>query len=163
MLPTISVNDTIRRLEQSLRDLEWAVSLVPQPLHQRAPFGMWSVAMNLAHLAAYEERLAAPSIEALAAGEDACALAPSGGEDWFQREAETLSRESSERILERLKIARQRQVETLRSFPEEAFNAAVPTLWGLRSPAWVLSKTFQHTWEHGNTILQIVLFAQRMA
>ena len=29
------------------------------------------------------------------------------------------------------------------------------------SIAWVATKTFQHTWEHGNAILRVALFAPR--
>jgi hypothetical protein len=47
---------------------------------------------------------------------------------------------------------------------DELFQASTTTLWtdvlaaDGHSAAWVAAKTFQHTWEHGNSILCIALF-----
>src|SRR5262245_37925029 len=46
----------------------------------------WGVAMNLAHLAVYEERVAAPVLEALADGGDGRGAVASAGEGWLNRE-----------------------------------------------------------------------------
>lgn len=166
-----SVEDTARLLERSLAALEWVAERVPEELQRYAPPAlsgeeMWGVAMNLAHLAAYEERLAAPVLEALAAGEDGTEAVPSGSEDWLKSDAERLSEQPLTAILERLRLARARQVEAVRSFDDERFNRPASPLWrrpgsDLDSAGWVAAKTVQHTWEHGNTIFQILLFVPR--
>ncbi len=166
-----SVEDAARLLEGSLAALEWVTERVPEELHHYAPRALsgeekWGVAMNLAHLAAYEERLAAPVLEALAAGGDGTQAVPSGSEDWLKSDAERLSEQPLTAILDRLRPARARQVEAVRSFDDESFNRPVTPLWrrtgsDLDSAGWVAAKTIQHTWEHGNTIFQILLFVPR--
>lgn len=48
---------------------------------------------------------------------------------------------------------------------DDLFQALTTTLWKDdsapegHSAAWVAAKTFQHTWEHGNSIFRIALFA----
>jgi hypothetical protein len=153
-----TIEAAARRLEDSLAQLEWAVSLVPESWHHRPANGPWSVARNLAHLAVYEEGTAAPTLEALAAGLDARAVPR--GEDWFLPEERALGQEPVSMIMDRLKAVRRRQIQTLHGFPEEAFERPAATLWGdAFSAAWVTNKTVQHTWEHGNTILQVALFS----
>src|SRR3954463_5660531 len=66
----------INRLEQSLADVLYGVEMTPPAWLYRSPWrdpAAWSVAQNLAHLAVYEEQVAAPILEALAAGTDATA------------------------------------------------------------------------------------------
>jgi hypothetical protein len=31
----------------------------------------------------------------------------------------------------------------------------------MRAPGWIATKTFQHTWEHGNALLRLALYAPR--
>jgi len=168
-----SVEETVRRLSDSLAGLEWAVTLVPARWHHEAggpgPSGErpWSVAMNLAHMAVYEEQLAAPVLDDLAAGGDGSSVVPSGNEDWFSAGSIALSAEPLPAIIARLRTARQRQIAAVLRFTDERLNAPATMLWqgGWRSKqppdcaGWVAAKTFQHTWEHGNTILQTALFA----
>ncbi len=71
--------ETINRLQESLAAVLYAVSISPASWHYRPPsddpdlvwLGSWSVAQNLAHLAVYEEQVAAPILTAIAAGRDA--------------------------------------------------------------------------------------------
>lgn len=128
----------------------------------------WSVAQNLAHLAIYEERLGAPLLEDLACGGDGTGIGLSTPrEDQFLAEWESLAQKPIETILARLHAARARHVAALMSFTEARFNAPVttffPPAYGReRYPAgWVAAKTVQHTWEHGNTVLRVALFAPR--
>jgi hypothetical protein len=164
------VEETAGQLDQSLRTLEMGLALVPEEWQRRPPRkDAWSVATNLAHMAIYEELLAAPVLEALAAGADGTGAAPSSDEGWFARETEALSREPLDHMLDRLRAARRRQIVAVRSFTDEGFNTPLTPLWvwsgrgnvPLDPPAWVATKTVQHTWEHGNSILQIALFAPR--
>lgn len=169
------VDETVQRLEDSLRTVEWAVAQLPESLYRattlepRALFeeGSWSAAMNLAHLTLYDERLGLPLVEALAAGGDGAGAVPAYGENWLINDAIPLSEEPRDHVLVRLRTARQRHVELAKGFTDERFNTPVLPGWRnragtpLKSPGWVLNKTFQHTWEHGNAILRITLFALR--
>jgi len=128
--------------------------------------GEWNVAMNLAHLVVYEERIAVPVLEALVTGSDGVGATPSSREDWFFNDAVALSRDEVGVMVERLRKARVRQIEIVEAYDAERFNGAVTPLWSSgrhgaapHSAGWVATKTFQHTWEHGNAILRLVLFA----
>ena len=95
--PEISAQDTARRLTDSFRSVEWAVSIVPPQWTHALPdyYGPndWTVAMNLAHLVVYEEKFATPLLEALAAGDDGEGAVPSPGEGWLLRDATAIASE----------------------------------------------------------------------
>jgi hypothetical protein len=163
-----SLERTLALLRDSLATFEYGLERVPgQWLDQRAAPGLWSIARNVAHLAIYEEVLAAPALEDLARGGDGRAVAP--GVPRSQAEFDLIESELEARIEEalmRLRSARQRQVAAVESFVEDSFNRASCILWArgpiaAHSPGWVAMKTVQHTWEHGNVVLQAMLFAPR--
>ncbi|MEX1253214.1 MAG: DinB family protein [Dehalococcoidia bacterium] len=166
------IKETTTRLSDSLRTIEWAVSLVPEQwthrLPEHYPADAWSVAMNIAHLVTYEEGLAAPMLEALAAGCDGTDVVASADERLA--DAVAIADQPLDALMARLRSARGRQIEVVKDFPAERFSAPLTPLWGrhyplygdhLHSAGWVASKTFQHTWEHGNAILRVALYAPR--
>ncbi len=165
-------NETAQRLSESLATIEWAVSAIPprftHELPDFYPEGEWGVAMNLAHLVVYEEEIANPVLAALAAGGDGVGSVRSAMEGWFLNDALAIAGEPIDALLGRLKAARGRQIEMVESFAAERFNAPMTPLWASgrhgtppHSAGWVATKTFQHTWEHGNAVLRMALFAPR--
>ena len=166
-------SNSIDRLERSLADVLYAVSIAPVAWHFRVPaddpdlawLGSWSVADNLAHLAIYEEQVAAPILVAIAAGHDAANAVNSVLESNYQSLWQELAQSPMDAIASRFSAARMRQVAALSSMSEERFQTLATTLWldqleaEGHSAAWVAAKTFQHTWEHGDSILRIALFA----
>lgn len=166
-------DETLARLRDSLTTIESFARLVPPAFTHTNPewypADAWSVAMNVAHVVVYEECMGAPLIEALAAGGDGAGAIRSDLEQVFLPEAQKLSSEPIEELLERLRAARDRQIAAVVSIDTVRFNAAVTPLFSgprhgggrLHSPAFVATKTFQHTWEHGNAILRMALFAPR--
>lgn len=167
------VAETAARLEESFETLRWAVGMAPSAWHHRPPPFQrpggelpWSIAQNLAHMLIYEETAAAPVLEELLAGGDGSLAVPSWRDERFSEERvgfARLSREPVAELLDRLGRARRRQVDAVRTFSSERFNTKLTSLWGPsgQRPGWVATKTFQHTWEHGNSILQVALFAPR--
>jgi DinB superfamily len=163
------IPSTIDRLQQSLADLLYAVEITPPEWLYRSPWrdpAAWSVAQNLAHMAVYEEQVAAPILEALAAGTDATDAVMSVIEGDFDELWQQLATEPIEVIAERFQAARSRQIHAVAAMTEDRFHLPATTLWsevkpGIHSAAWVAAKTFQHTWDHGNAILQVALFAPR--
>jgi hypothetical protein len=98
-------------------------------------------------------------LEALASGTPE--PPPNASDGAELREERALSDAPLEEILDRLRVARQRQVDALRAMTDERFETATTTRWrsqGARPAAWVAAKTLQHTWEHGNSVMQIALF-----
>jgi hypothetical protein len=165
------VPETARRLGDSLATLEWAVANVPERWTHALPDYVdpaeWTVARILAHVVVYEEGVAAPVLAEMAARRDASAVEFSG--EGSQAEAEALAREPIAVIMERLRPARERQIEIVRSLDHEWFNTPLTPLWSgsgrygepLQPAGWVATKTFQHTWEHGNAVMRVALFAPR--
>ena len=164
---------TIDRLTQSLADVLYAASITPATYHYRSPaaatglewLGTWSVAENLAHLAVYEEHVAAPILEAIVTGRDATAEVNSVIESDYESLWQALTNSRLDEIAQRLLAARSRQVDAILAMDDDLFQAPETTLWtdvlaaDGHSAAWVAAKTFQHTWEHGNSILCIAVFA----
>ncbi len=163
--------ETLELLRSSLATIESAVALVPAALTHTNPEAWpedsWTVAMNVAHMTVYEEAIATPVLAALAAGGDGVGVTRSDSETWFLPEAQALAEAPMKAILARFRHTRQNAIDTVDTFDEERWNVGVTPLWTrngpgmLRSPAWVATKTFQHTWEHGNAVLRMALFGPR--
>lgn len=161
------IDDVVRRLADSLRDLEFGLGMVPpQWTHAAvpdAPAGSWTVSMNLAHLAIYEEVTALPLLRSFEPDFDIDGARRGGDESWFFKQAVALSEQPVAAILDRLRAARSAQIDLVRHLGEERLNSGVTPLWPdpHHTAGWVATKTFQHTWEHGNAILRAALFAPR--
>lgn len=162
-----SVRETADRLKQSLSTVEWAVARIPSAYTHAMPAdtppGEWNAAMNLAHLIVYDEEIANPILAALAEGTDGVGATKSHLEQWFQPNAEAMAPDPIEALVQRFGATHRRQIEIVESFTEERFNTPVTPLFTrgetLRAPGWIATKTFQHTWEHGNALLRLALFA----
>ena len=163
--------ETIARLRESLATIESFLALVPaQWTHTPppgSPEGAWSVAMNLAHLVIYEECIAAPLLDAMAAGGDGAGSVRAVSEAAFLEDAIAIAGQPLPALLERLRGVRARQIDAIAPMSDIEFNRPATPLFSARSagvshPAsWVATKTFQHTWEHGNAILRVAMFAPR--
>ena len=164
-----SVRDTADRLRQSLDTVEWAVGWIPPSYTHEIPEGTspgeWGAAMNLAHLIVYDEEIANPVLASLAEGGDGVGATKSHLEQWFQPEAEAMAPDPIAALAGRFATAHKRHIEIVESFSDERFNTPVTPLFTrgetLRAPGWIATKTFQHTWEHGNALLRLALFAPR--
>jgi hypothetical protein len=171
LIAVFTVADVARRLRDSLADIEFGVSLVPAEwthVFPPPPADAWSVAMNLAHLVVYEEELGNPILSSLARGGDGTDAVRPNMPAWWEPDAKALSGEPLDALLSRLRAARSRHVDLVESFDDTSFNTAVCPVFGARwregalhSPGWIASKTWQHTWEHGNAVLRVALFAPR--
>ncbi len=168
--PHFDRGETARLLRDALNTVESAARRIPaQWTHANPAFyptDGWTVAMNLAHLTVYEEAMANPVLAAMAKGGDGVGATKSDVETWFLNDTLALSPEPLDALLKRLSAARGGALAIVESFDDARWNAPITPLWnsgrhgdGLHSPAWVAMKTFQHTWEHGNAVLRMALFA----
>lgn len=170
--PVFDQDETVRRLRDSLETVTWAAREVP-PAYTHAlmpglPPDAWTVAMNLAHLIVYEEGIAGPILQSLASGADGTTLIRTDNEGWFYNDAVAMSEDALESLVDRLTVARQRQLELVASLSPVDWNRRWSTTFssgihgnGPHSPAWIATKSFQHTWEHGNAVLRAALFSPR--
>jgi hypothetical protein len=164
--------ETVRLLRDSLATVLSAACRVPAAYTHANPEWYapedWSVAMNIAHVTTYEDAMANPVLAAMADGGDGVGVVESGLESWFLPRSEALAAESIDVLLARFRAAREEHAAIALRFDVARWNEGITPLWssgrhgsGLHSPAWVAMKTFQHTWEHGNAILRMALFAPR--
>ncbi len=145
------------QLKASGEGFVWAVEQVPAERQTSAPrqvFGEWSVAQHIFHMLHYERTLALPHMHHWLGGP-----LPS-----FDRHAEDNAWEkegrsaSIERLLQEFQQVRAAQIELLPRFDEALWDDVRACVWGERSMRWIVSKTFQHTADHTNTILCMALF-----
>lgn len=166
-------NETISLLRHSLATVLSAARRVP-PQYTHAnpeyyPAEAWTIAMNIAHVTTYEEAMANPVLAAMADGGDGSGVVESGMESWFLPRTQELALQPCDVLLDRFRAAREKHIAIAQRFDARRWNEAITPLWqvsamhgaALQSPAWVAMKTFQHTWEHGNPVLRMSLFAPR--
>jgi hypothetical protein len=170
--PVFDADETASRLRESLRSVEWAASLIPEAYTRAMPdFAApdeWHAAMNLAHLVVYEEEISYPVLKHLAEGGDGVGATKSAIEQWFYNDAVALSSQPMGELVRRLSDVREKQIVLIEVCAPERLNERVTPLFGTgrhgtgpHSLGWVATKTFQHTWEHGNALLRLALFAPR--
>jgi hypothetical protein len=66
-------------------------------------------------------------------------------------------------LLKAFRAVRQEQIQLLDALVAVDWMAPHTTLWGKKPLAWIVTKTFQHTYEHGDTILRMGLWWQHIA
>lgn len=169
-----TVERTIKELGDSLNQLEWVVSLIPETWHCCQPNGRIrglndeknrSPAIHLSHLVLYEELLAIPVLSELSEGRDGSQVASSGHVSWMMPQVEKLAQQPFPNILERLKQARREHIRIVETFDDFHLNKPLTRLWStgesgkrLESAGWVATKTIQHTGEHANLLFRFALF-----
>jgi hypothetical protein len=169
---TFETEEVVEALRGSLATLERATRVLPpqwiNALPEGYPADSWTVTMNLAHMALYEERVAVPMLESLAEGNDGTDRVQSVAE--IYPDAVLLAEEPMDQLMRRLRAARERQIGIVAALDPQRLNAPATEHWGkfypnygarAHSAGWVAMKTFQHTWDHGNAILRMALFAPR--
>ena len=170
--PEFDQTKTARRLRDSIDTVIGAARMVPaaciHALMPGLPKDAWTVAMNLAHLVVYDEGISVPVLESLASGADGTTLIRTDNEGWFYNDAVALSSQPLDALISRLEEARARQVDIVQSFSAVDWNRRWSPAFssglhgnGPHSPAWIATKSFQHTWEHGSAVLRAALFAPR--
>ena len=148
------------KLWESAENFVWAVGQAPEErrfVPPPKPLGEWSVMGQVFHMLHYERTIALPAMRQWL-GE------PCPPRDaWLREEAIWNDGQSQDgaRLLADFRAVRDEQIALLPLFDAAAWHEPRVAVW---SPAmttlyWTVSKTYQHTFEHTNTILQIALFS----
>jgi hypothetical protein len=129
-------------------------SLPPEPGY----LGTWPAARHVWHVTGYERCLVLPAMQAWLEG------APSTALDWLDEDADWDSAQplSMECLLDDFHSIRREQVALLEPLAAADWTAPRPTVWGDKSLAWIVTKTLQHTWEHGDTLLRMGLWREHI-
>ena len=63
-----------------------------------------------------------------------------------------------EELTSAFRHVRQQQIELLDQLTNTDWNTPRDTLWGYKPLSMIVTKTFQHTYEHGDTLLRMGLW-----
>lgn len=135
----------------------WAFGQIEPELRDADPpaprLGLWSPARHVWHVTAYERCIAIPSMRQWL-GEDV-----PGDDPWADDDAWASCQDrSADSLTEAFQAVRQEQIALLDSFAEADWGALRETIWGMKPLSMVVTKTYQHTFEHGDTLLRMVLW-----
>lgn len=134
----------------------WAVEQVPIERRDIAPpavFGEWSVARHIFHLLYYERTLALPHMHHWL-DEPLPSFEGRDEQGAWQQE----SSKSIEQLLSEFQQIRADELALLPHLNEPLWKQEGPCIWGNVTMQWIVTKTYQHTADHTNTILQMALF-----
>lgn len=161
-----------RQLEETVQIIDWAMKSVPDerllenPPHFTHPeasdnvkkyFGSWSAYRILFHLLHYEESAALPNL-ALWLDESERMKRSCGGEKKAYEEA-MMNELSLQTLLDRFHVVRKKQIDVLNRITKAQWTEKRSnTNWGNVTIEFIITKSIQHTLEHGNKILRNVLF-----
>ncbi|NHJ48019.1 MAG: DinB family protein [Asgard group archaeon] len=172
-LTGISSKDFLaKQLEETAQIIDWAMKLIPDdrlledPPHFTHPnasedvkkyFGSWSAYRILFHLLHYEENSALPNI-VLWLDESEHLDRRCGGESKAYKEV-LENRTNLKELLDRFQEVRKKQIKAINKISNKMWTEKKPnTNWGNVTVEFIVTKSIQHTLEHGNKILRNVLF-----
>ncbi len=147
------------QLKASADGFEWAYTQIPSDLRTKLPpdpnyMGTWSPARHVWHVTEYEKCLALPSMM------EWLNVPMSPEDEWPDDDAAWNKAQEcgvSGLIAEFQRVRRQ-QIELLDQLARLDWNAPRQTLWGMYPLSMVVTKTFQHTYEYGDTLLRMGLW-----
>lgn len=148
------------QLKSSGEGFAWAFQQIEPELHFELPpvpnyMGTWSPARLVWHVTEYERCLVLPSMRQWLGGE-----MPSGDNIWPDDDATWASAQnrSADALVAAFHAVRQEQIKLLDPLENVDWTAPRQTLWGLKPLSMVVTKTYQHTFEHGDTLLRMSLW-----
>ena len=147
------------QLEASAEGFLWGYDQIRPALLERLPprpdyLGTWEPTRHVWHVMEYERWLVIPSMKQWLGGE-----MPDNGSWRDDDEAWSMFRErDSKAIIRAFRLVRQEQIAMLEEFRTVDWETPRETLWGNKPLSMVVTKTFQHTYEHGDTLLRMYLW-----
>ncbi len=147
------------QLKASAEGFEWAFSQISPMLYGLLPpdpeyMGTWPPARHVWHVTEYERCLALPTMLQWVGGE----LPPEDAwqdDDAAWAKVQALSHEELSMEFRRI---RQQQIDLLGQLEAVDWTAPRQTLWGEKPLSFIVTKTFQHTYEHGDSLLRMGLW-----
>lgn len=147
------------QLQSTADGMVWAARQVPSQRQFAEPppdFGEWSVARHVFHLL-YYEAFVVPIMQQWLGGN------PPSMEGFDEDDAWDREPRDLEILVERFLDGRKKQIALLPEFEAAEWTSTRETTWGPVTLQWAVSKTFQHTAEHINAVMQMVLFWEFVA
>jgi hypothetical protein len=147
------------QLKASADGFEWAFSRIPSSFREQLPpdpeyLGTWPPARHVWHVTEYERCLVIPNMYKWLNGP----LVPES--DWHDDDNTwaIVQDRGFDELIAKFRQARKQQIELLDQFTEKDWSSPRETFFGPKPLSWFVSKTFQHTYEHGDTLLRMGLW-----
>jgi hypothetical protein len=151
------------QLQASADGFVWAYSQIALSRREDMPpgprhLGTWPPARHVWHVTEYERCLAIPSMQQWLGGPlPSGDIWPDDDKTWAKVHDRTF-----ETFTTAFRQVRQQQIDLLDQLADIDWNAPRETRWGHKPLSMVVTKTFQHTYEHGDTLLRMGLWWERM-
>jgi hypothetical protein len=149
----------LKQLQASAEGFEWGFWSVPARQRTALPpdppyLGLWPAVRHVWHVTEYERCLALPTMQQWLGGQ----RPPENA--WLDDDATwRLSQElTPKELIDRFWAIRQQQLALVKELQGVDWQECRATGWGNKPLAWVVTKTFQHTYEHGDTLLRMGLW-----
>lgn len=149
------------QLQASADGFVWAFEQInPEQWHRLPPdasyMGTWTPLRHVWHVTGYEEMIVVPAMQAW------CGQPMPDGEKWQDDDdafaAALAAGLTADAMIARFRAVRQQQIDLLDELTSIDWEAPRPTLWGNQPLKMVVTKTYQHTFEHGDTLLRMALW-----
>ena len=147
------------QLQASADGFVWAFSQIHPALRENLPpapdyLGTWLPARHVWHVTEYERYQVIPSMNQWLGG------SMPNEDTWLDDDnawAKVQNRGFDE-LTSAFRSVRQQQIELLDKLINADWNTPRETLWGHKPLSMIVTKTFQHTYEHGDTLLRMGLW-----
>lgn len=147
------------QLKTSGDGFAWAFSRIDPSCHLLLPpepnyMGTWPPARHVWHVTEYERCLVIPSMRQWLGD-------PMPPEDVWLDDDETWAAVSDltfEGLTTAFHKVRQQQIDLLDQLTKVDWDEPRETLWGHKPLSMIVTKTYQHTFEHGDTLLRMALW-----
>lgn len=149
------------QLQASADGFVWAFEQIATDHWNRLPpdasyMGTWTPLRHVWHVTGYEEMIVVPAMQ------EWCGQPLPDGEGWQDDDdafaAAVAAGLTADAIIARFRAVRQQQLDLLDELTSIDWEAPRPTLWGNQPLKMVVTKTYQHTFEHGDTLLRMALW-----
>lgn len=147
------------QLQASGDGFAWAFEQLPQAYHYQLPpapkyLGTWPPIRHVWHVTGYERDLVIPSMRQWL-GEPLASVDRWQDDDLaFERACQ----QGLNEILTQFRAVRQQQLDLLNQLTKVDWEAPHETLWGDKPLKMVVTKTYQHIFEHGDTLMRMGLW-----
>jgi hypothetical protein len=149
------------QLKASADGFEWAFSQIPSALHEQLPpepdyMGTWPPARHVWHVAEYERSVVIPTMgQWLGGAIPPRDIWPDDDESWAG-----VADRSFDALIAAFRQNRQEQIELLDQLTGADWMTPRQTwfTFAQMSLSMLVTKTFQHTYEHGDTLLRMGLW-----
>jgi hypothetical protein len=147
------------QLDSSGQGFIWAFEQIEPELHRAIPpvsdpLGLWPPARHVWHVAGYERWIALPSMRQWVGDPIP------DGDAWVDTDETwaAVQDQPVETFVEAFRAVRAEQIQLLDELTAVDWTTPRETLWGMWPLARIVTKTYQHTFEHGDTLLRMVVW-----